>query len=88
MESNYLEYLNTILFVLQIPLRCVKQLIEKKDKHNCLTMKGTQTETNLPLGRSKPSSKIFLLNVSRRCLLSIIYVFLSCFVMLSCMSVC
>ena len=49
----------------------------------------TKGEVGAPLNRFKPSSKIFLLTVQRRCFFcGSFMLFLSCFVMLSCTSVC
>ena len=46
-------------------------------------------EVAAPLNRFKPSSKLFLLTVPRRCFFyGSFMLFLSCFVMLSCTSVC
>ena len=49
----------------------------------------TKGEVDAPLNRFKPSSKIFLLTIPRRCFFcGSFMLFLSCFVMLSCTSVC
>ena len=49
----------------------------------------TKGEVGAPLNRFKPSSKIFLLTIPRRCFFCGSFMLvLSCFVMLSCTSVC
>ena len=56
---------------------------------NLCVLIHTKGEIGAPLNRLKPSSKIFLLTVPRRCFFcGSFMLFLSCFVMLSCTSVC
>ena len=59
-------------------------------KHLCVLIHiRTKGEVGAPLNQFKPSSKIFLLTVPRLCFFcGSFMLFLSCFVMLSCMSVC
>ena len=59
-------------------------------KHLCALIHiWTKGKIGAPFSRFKPSSNIFLLTVPRRCFFSgLVMLFLSCFVMLSCMSVC
>ena len=59
-------------------------------KHLCVLIYiSTKGEVGAPLNRFKPSSKIFLLTVPRRWFFcGSFMLFLSCFVMLSCTSVC
>ena len=59
-------------------------------KHQCVLIHIlTKGEVGAPLIRFKPSSKIFILTVPRRCFFCGSFkLFLSCFVMLSCTSVC
>ena len=59
-------------------------------KHLCVLIHiRTKGEVGEPLNRFKPSSKIFLLTVPMRCFFcGSFMLFLSCFVMLSCTSVC
>ena len=59
-------------------------------KHLCVLIHiWTKGEVGVPLNRFKPSSKIFLLTVPRRCFFCGSFVlFMSCFVMLSCTYVC
>ena len=59
-------------------------------KHLCVLIRiWTKGEVGAPLNRSKPSRKIFLLTVPRRCFFCASFVlFLSCFVVLSRTSVC
>ena len=50
---------------------------------------GIKGEVDAPLNQFKPSSKIFLLTVPNRCFFcGSFIIYLSCFVMLSCTSVC
>ena len=65
------------VFVKKYSKTCLKQPFKKK------------TKIGAPVNQFKPSSKIFLLTVPRGCFFcGTFMLFLSCFVILSCTSVC
>ena len=68
------------LLISSLPGKALRMLVD---------IATSQSEVGAPLNRFKPSSKIFLLTVPRQCFFcGSFMLFLSCFVMLSCTSVC
>ena len=74
---------------LAVPRGCLQFVIVVFSDHTHLLFLTKKGEVDAPLNRFKPSSKISLLTVPRQCFFcGSFLLFLSCFVMLSCMSVC
>ena len=90
-ESLSLLYLLFISWFICSSRWCIDTLgVFHATKHLCVLIHiWTKGEVGAGLNRFKPSSKIFLLAVPRRCFFcGSLMLFLSCFVMLSCTSVC
>ena len=90
-ESLFLLYLLFVSWFICSRRWCIDKLGSfMQTKHQCVLIHiWTKDEVGSPLNGFKPSSKIFLLTVPRWCFFCGSFMLcLSCFVMLSCKSVC